>query len=207
MTETKEKPDTNASNVTDISLGASDNLMQRNLSNRDISKVIQLISNSLGDERLPRLLEGANMQQAGFALAGVFLANSQRDFELLCADFVGINKKYDLGEYEREAKDKARADAEDDAEYLDNPNIKGQWRVYMPSDGEIQAKMNDAILEEYGEMEPDTLPRLLGEVMDDPNFPKLRSSVTAFIEKVQSSFGNEQTSSDKKSAGSRKKKS
>jgi len=140
-------------------------------------------------------------------MAGAFLSNSRRQFELLCADVVGITGKYDFKEYKDAEKSRAREEAEEESVYQDNDAFKRNWRAFMANDDEIRHKMNDDILEEWGDTSPTTLTRLVNEVGNDPNFPELQSSVMDFMSKAGITFGSEQTSSDKKSDGSRKKKS
>lgn len=207
MTETKSAQEKQAedNNVAQMPT-KQQGVMQRDLSTADVMQIVGMAGDSLGDPRFDNLRPDASQAQIMIALAGAFLSNSRRQFELLCADLVGISKKYDFKEYKEAEKSRAREEAEEESEYQDNEAFKRNWRAFMDNDDAIRAKMNDDILEEWGNTKPNTLTRLINEVGADPNFPELQSSVMELMQKAGISFGSEQTSSDKKSGGSQKKK-
>lgn len=171
-------------------------VLKRELSTSDIMEIVGMLGASLDDPKLDNVPPDATQGRWATAIAGAFLSNSRRQFELLCASLIGVTEKYDFKDYKEKAKAAAREEAEDDAKYLQNENIKANWRMYMDSDVEIRESMNDDILAEWGKTKPSTLTAIVNEVRNDPNFTELWSSVTELMSEAGISFGGTETSSE-----------
>lgn len=193
-------------NVTDISPSGT-RLSKRPLRNSDAIRIGGMIAKSVADDRLA-MTDRDNMTQTVMVMAGVFMDNAERDFSLLCSDLLGITDDFDFKSYREQADEDSKDEAAKEAEYLEVEKTRINWRQFRLSDSQIREKMNDDILERFGDMDLDTIPLLLEEIVGQEGFAGFINASRRFSKAASGLSGLFQNlSKDKKPTASKTKKS
>lgn len=155
----------------------------------DAMPIGEMVSKVTGDPNVIAAMASGDQMQIILAFATTLLDKMPRKLFLLCADFVGEARGYDIEEYVKREMEESQKEN------------RRQRTV-----GELRTKMEDDILEKFKQYPGGAVPTIIREVIEKPGFDDFLKSSSALGTGIQKAFERFQTKSQK-STGSRKKKS
>lgn len=155
----------------------------------DAMPIGEIVAKVTGDPNVIAAMASGDQNQMLLAFATTALSVVPRKVFLLCADFVGETRGYDIEDYVKQEMKEAQADG------------RRQRTV-----GELRTKMEDDILEKFKLYPGGAMPAIIEAIISKPGFEDFLTSSSQLGTAIPNAFKSLQTKS-KGSTSSKKKKS